>query len=277
MWQRFYVFLINFSHRLAVQCRRKCVHLQYFIVKKELMMKRIMLILAVALTGITAAMAQKEEVELYMTVDELPNLTKCLPAPPAFDSPEFAADMQRYAWGKRQRGDSIRAEIVKGDAVWTIEALLHQFAVPFGLEVSEAETPEIYRLLNTAILTISKMSHAPKAYYNRQRPFERLYDATLTGEDDDLRGNGSYPSGHTMRGQSCALLMAEIAPERADTIMRRGWIYGESRVIAGAHWQSDVDAARVGASIGYGALQNNAAFRKQMEKAKREYRKLTGK
>jgi acid phosphatase (class A) len=39
----------------------------------------------------------------------------------------------------------------------------------------------------------------------------------------------------------------------------------------GAHWQTDVDASRMGASIGYGALQSNPTFREDMKAARQEY------
>ena len=83
-----------------------------------------------------AAMGQETAVQPYFTVEELPDLIKCLPAPPAFDSPEFANDLMRYSWGKQQRLDARRAEIAKRDAVWNYEALLGEFTVPFGLEIS---------------------------------------------------------------------------------------------------------------------------------------------
>jgi len=237
-------------------------------------MKKILATLFIAFVAMTA-WAQKMPV--YLTTELLPDLIKCLPAPPAFDSPEFAYDMMRYAWGKQQRTDKGRAAMAKGDAIWNpIDSLFHQFAVPFGLEVSKEGTPEIYKLLTTAIYTTDQMRVAPKAYYHRQRPFERLDDAMLTGEEDDLRGEGSYPSGHTMRGQMCALLMSQIAPERTDTLFYRAYLYGQSRVIAGAHWQSDVDASRVGASIGFCALQNCPEFIEQMKKAQKEYKKMAG-
>ena len=91
-----------------------------------------------------------------------------------------------------------------------------------------------------------------------------------------MRGEGSYPSGHTSRGWTTALLLAEINPANADTIFARGWMYGESRVIEGAHWQSDVDASRVGASIGYAALHTSPAFLEQLAKAKQEFLEKTG-
>lgn len=220
--------------------------------------------------------AQQAAVTPYLPVEQMPDLIKCLPAPPAFDSPEFAYDMMRYTWGKQQRLNPERAAIARRDAVWSYEALVAEFAVPFGLEVNREATPEIWKLLETSLTTTDAIRVAPKAHYLRQRPFERYEDKLLTDEEDELRGEGSYPSGHTMRGWMCALLMAEIAPEHADTLFARGWMYGESRVIVGAHWQSDVDASRVAASIGYCALQGSPEFREQMRRAQAEYKEKTG-
>ena len=232
----------------------------------------------IALAALFAAMTlnAQEQVQPYLTVDQLPDLIKCLPAPPAFDSPEFSNDMMRFAWGKQQRLDPERAEIAKRDAVWSYEALLAEFAVPFGLAISPENTPEIWKLMVTSLTTTDAMRVAPKAYYHRQRPFERFQDKMLTDEEAELAGEGSYPSGHTMRGWTAALLLAEVNPAAADTIFARGWMYGESRVIVGAHWQSDVDASRVAASIGYAALHGSPEFREQMAKAQAEYLEKTG-
>ena len=232
----------------------------------------------IALAALFAAMTlnAQEQVQPYLTVDQLPDLIKCLPAPPAFDSPEFSNDMMRFAWGKQQRLDPERAEIAKRDAVWSYEALLAEFAVPFGLAISPENTPEIWKLMVTSLTTTDAMRVAPKAYYHRQRPFERFQDKMLTDEEVELAGEGSYPSGHTMRGWTAALLLAEVNPAAADTIFARGWMYGESRVIVGAHWQSDVDASRVAASIGYAALHGSPEFREQMAKAQAEYLEKTG-
>ena len=92
-----------------------------------------------------------------------------------------------------------------------------------------------------------------------------------------MRGEGSYPSGHTMRGWSAAMLLAEINPAAANALYARGWMYGESRVIAGAHWQSDVDASRVAASIGVTALHTSPEFLAQMARAQEECRRLLAK
>jgi acid phosphatase (class A) len=147
--------------------------------------------------------------------------------------------------------------------------------VPFGLTISKTETPEIWKLLETSLVTTDQMRVEPKRFYNRTRPYVLYHEHILTyeAEEDEvtLGKEGSYPSGHTMRGWTTALLLAEINPANADTIFARGWMYGESRVIVGAHWQSDIDATRVGASIGYAALHTSAEFLEQLERAKAEF------
>ena len=213
--------------------------------------------------------------EVYFTTDQLPDLIQSLPAPPDSLSHGFAYDVMQYQWGKAQRPDSARAEIAKRDAVWSYEALLDELDDPFGLALSKEATPAIWTVLVNSLATTDQMRVAPKAYYHRRRPFEVFNEKMLTGEEAELSGEGSYPSGHTMRGWTAALLLAEINPAAADDLYARAWEYGVSRVIAGAHWQSDVDVTRVAASIGYSRLQTSARFQTEMGRAQEEFRRLT--
>jgi acid phosphatase (class A) len=104
-----------------------------------------------------------------------------------------------------------------------------------------------------------------------------MNESTLYPPDEPhLRKNGSYPSGHTILGWSSALLLSEINPDRADTLLARGYMYGESRVIVGAHWQSDVDAGRLAASAAYAKLHTSERFLEQMRLARQEFRIKTG-
>ena len=216
-----------------------------------------------------------QESGTYFTIDEMPDLVKILPAPPDTTGADFTYDILRYFWGKSQRQDKARARIVDHDAQWDLDSLFVTYNVPFGLTISKETTPEIHNLLTKSINTIQLIRIRPKAHYMRKRPFDRFNEHMLTEwEEEDLRGNGSYPSGHTIRGWSTALLLSEINPDAADAILARGWMYGDSRIIAGAHWQSDVDAGRHGASIAYAKLQTSPEFREDMERAKEEFRRL---
>ena len=225
-----------------------------------------------ALALFLGAVAQNQP---YFTTEELPDLVKCLPAPPEKGSPAFKYDMQRYKWGKAQRRDAARADMARRDAVWSYEALLTELSEPFGLAISEAATPEIWKLLTTSLATTDQMRVAPKAYYHRTRPFVYFRENAFLEDDAQFAGEGSYPSGHTMRSWTAAMLLAEINPAAADAIFARAWECGISRVISGAHWQSDVDITRLAAGIGYSRLQTSPAFRAQMARAQDEFRRLS--
>ena len=230
-------------------------------------MKRILILLSILSTGLFTARAQ----EAYFTMDDMPDLVKCLPAPPDTTSLDFVHDVMRYMLGKEMRSDLQRAAIAERDAIWNLDTLAAIFSEPFGMKISPETTPEIYKAFVNGVHTIGLIRIRPKAYYMRKRPFERFQEHMLTyWEEDDLRGEGSYPSGHTIRGWSAALILAEINPAAANALYARGWDYGVSRVIAGAHWQSDVDASRPAASIGYALLQTSPAYKEQMDKARKE-------
>ena len=242
-------------------------------------MKKLFLVLLAAFLfcGSLPTQAQSDDITLYFSAEEMPNLIKCLPPPPDTIGIDFAHDIMRYMWGKTQRSDSVRAAIATRDAAWNYDSLFAQFNLPFGLEISKEGTPEIYKYLVNSLSTIDQTRVAPKAFYHRKRPFERFHEHMLTvNEEQELSGEGSYPSGHSQRGYATALLLSEVNPANADTIMARGYMYGDSRVITGAHWQSDVDASRLCGAIGLARLHTSPAFLEQLGKAQAEFKRLTG-
>ena len=204
-------------------------------------------------------------------------MLKWCPPPPDTISAHFAYDIMQYMWGKQMRQDKERAAIAIRDAVYGLDCIIREFSEPFGLKISMEDTPEIYKVLRDGTATCDSICKLPKRFYMRRRPFMRMNEATLYPKDEpSLRKNGSYPSGHTILGWSAALLMSEINPDRADTILARGYMYGESRVIVGAHWQSDVDAGRLAASAAYARLHTSERFLEQMRLARLEYRCKAG-
>lgn len=231
-------------------------------------------VITLALSLLSGCVSQSSESpQPYIAEELLPDVVQCVPAPPAFNSPEFEYDYIRYEWGKAQRANPERLAEAVRDAIWSLDTTLAIMSVPFGLKVSAADTPRIYKVLTRGITTIENIRFRPKAYYFRIRPFAYFKEPSIFPEDDDwLATEGSYPSGHTIRAWACALLMAEINPEATEAVFARAWASGESRVIAGCHWQSDVDASRPVASIGYARLQASREFRQDMARAQREFR-----
>ena len=206
----------------------------------------------------------------------MPNAVRFLPAPPEKGSAAFDYDQAQYRWGLEQRKDSARLVMAVGDAVWSVDNICRIFGETLGITLSEANTPAIYKMLVTGLLTTDQAGKMPKNHYMRTRPYVFYDEPTIyPGDEAWLRTNGSYPSGHTILGWSAALLLTEVAPDRSDVILARGFEYGQSRVIAGYHWQSDVDAGRLVASAAVARLHADKRFLKLMKKARKEYRKLT--
>ena len=237
-------------------------------------MKRTITFLLLLIVGLWNLRAQDLSAKPYFTTEEMPDLIKSLPAPPQKGTPEFNYDVQRYKGGKAQRSNAERAAMASRDAVWSYEALLNELSVPFGIAISSHTTPELWKLITTSLVTTDQMRVAPKAYYHRTRPFVYFKEKAFLKDDDQFSGEGSYPSGHTMRSWTAALILSEVNPAAAEAIYTRAWECGISRVISGAHWQSDVDVTRLAASIGYSRLQTSPAFRTQMALAQEEFRRL---
>lgn len=223
-----------------------------------------------------AVSVHAQRIEPYIPEEEMPDVVRIVPAPPVDPSPDFDHDILRYMWGKQQRKDPDRLAMAVRDAVWSLDTTLVILGEPFGLEISREKTPAIYEVLTRGVTTIEVIRFKPKAHYFRIRPFAYFQEPSIFPQDDEwLSGEGSYPSGHTIRAWACALLMAQINPLRAEAVFHRAWLSGESRVISGCHWQSDVDASRPVAGIGYSRLQTSPAFQQDMARAQEEFRQLS--
>lgn len=220
-----------------------------------------LLILAVVFPVFAAEPAEDTDIR--------PRLSEFLPPPPEPGSGDFQRDVDAYQSGMRQRFGK-RWEQAAADASCRTADL---FLTAFGIRISREEAPATRKLLRSANRYIEKSIGEAKKHYDRTRPFEYYGDfgATCAPNDEkDLIGSSSYPSSHAARGWGLALILAEVSPERQGEILKRGYEFGQSRVICGVHWQSDVDASRLAASACVIQLHNNPGFLKNLEEAKKE-------
>lgn len=232
------------------------------------MKKYFILLLTVISMSIMAQDAQP-----YFTVPQMPNALHYLPAPPAQNEARFAYDKAQYEWGKSVRNTQ-RGEKARLDAEYSIERMAVIFSEAFGVKISKENTPQLWKLLTDATKTADYACDSAKITYMRPRPYMVFNEPTLVPEDEEvLRKNGSYPSGHTTLGWTTALILTEINPAAQDELLKIGFEYGQSRVIAGFHWQSDVDAARVVASAAFARLHTSKAYQKQLRKAQKEFQR----
>jgi len=84
----------------------------------------------------------------------------------------------------------------------------------------------------------------PKIKYMRPRPYLSGNAPICIRPGFGFRFSPDYPSGHATWGWTVGLLLAEVAPDRANPILARARAYGESRVICGVHNASSVDAGK---------------------------------
>jgi acid phosphatase (class A) len=130
------------------------------------------------------------------------------------------------------------------------------FPCSLSAPITEQDTPHLYMLLRRTLADAGLYTYKAKDHYRRTRPFVLNNELTSSpDEEEHLKKDGSYPSGHTALGWAWALILAEIAPERADAIFARGRSFGESRAICNVHWHSDVvEGCFMGAATAAAAL-----------------------
>jgi acid phosphatase (class A) len=209
----------------------------------------------------------------YLTPEERPDSVALIPPPPAPGSPEFAADEAIYRKFSALQGTA-RWRLAAADANLKFPGGANVFACAVGINVTDATTPRLYALLQRVVIDAGQSTAKAKQKYQRARPFEVTGDPTCVPEDEQLlRGNASYPSGHASLGYVWGAVLAELAPDRAEAARARAYQFGQSRVVCRVHRQSDVDAGRTVGQAVFERLHQDAEFVADMAAAKVEVKK----
>lgn len=241
-------------------------------------MKKCILGMALVMVAMFPAFSQDHSTnpeKYYLMVTDVVDSQAFLPAPPDTTTAHYAYDREQYEWGKSMRNTE-RGKRAIQDANLNEGWLDRDFSEAFGFELTPQNAPEIYKLMTNMKEDAGDLAtRTAKNHYMRPRPFMVFNEPSATPADEPgLRKNGSYPSGHTAIGWATALVLSEINPARKAEIIQRGYDFGQSRVICGAHYQSDVDAGRIVGAAAVSALHADKGFCKQLKKAKKEFKKL---
>jgi membrane-associated phospholipid phosphatase len=92
----------------------------------------------------------------------------------------------------------------------------------------------------------------------------------------DELAHSSYPSGHASFGILCAILLADMVPEKREALVARGRDYAHSRLVVGAHFPTDVEAGRIAGTVAAALLWQNANFRRDLAEARTTLRTALG-
>lgn len=170
-------------------------------------------------------------------------------APPAEGSPRAIAERNHYEATRALQG-SARWALAVQDNELTPAALFGGFGCAAGVAMSAETTPATAKLMSRVGTDVGRASAASKGVHQRDRPAVGNDRPICIARDRALMENSSWPSGHAMLGWTYALLLAELVPEQADAVLLRGREFGDSRVVCGVHYPSDVEAGRtVGAAL----------------------------
>lgn len=192
-----------------------------------------------------------------------------IPPPPAAGSPAEAADRAGHAAGIAQK-DGPRWATAVEDVKILEPGAFRSFACAAGAPIDETRTPKLASLLRRVVIDAGLATYAAKEHYARGRPFVGVAEPTVCVAAESLSGSAAYPSGHASVGWAWALILAELKPERANPILVRGREFGDSRVVCGVHWPTDVEAGRlVGAGV-VARLHAEPAFQADLAAARAE-------
>ena len=224
----------------------------------------------ITLLAITGAAAQTApSVQGYLARHAEPDTRRLLPPPPKAGSGRESDDRAIFAATRALVGQS-RWRLATADADMSPGPAL--FACAIGAELNADNAPILTMLLRRTSVDARAVVDPPKDHYARPRPYLTAANAPAicVPKTDALAKSPSYPSGHATLSWAWGLILAELAPDRAIDVLMRARSIGESRIVCGVHYLSDVEQGRTNGSALVAALHGDPAFRADMDKARVE-------
>jgi acid phosphatase (class A) len=221
-------------------------------------------------------------VPIYLLASEA-DMLQLLAPPPAEDSQAQREDLQAVLAAQYQA----RTNHTLDHAISDAELSCARIADVFGNAAAINHDPQVLALLNEAAREATTLTGPAKNFWKRARPFafssnvEAFADmaqaktaALGSGtRSADLGGSvlrlmsgaadlahSSYPSGHATFGTVCAILLAQMVPEKRAELFARGLDYAHSRMVVGAHFPTDLEAGRLTGTVAVELLAQNARF-----------------
>jgi acid phosphatase (class A) len=212
------------------------------------------------LIGLAAAPLRAEPPGLFRSA--VPDQIKVLPAPASLDSEEMKAELQTVLRIQEARTDK---EVERARADEKIR--VGSFRSVLGPWATAENLPRLEALFLRVEKETKEFNRAAKLHFNRPRPLVVEPRIKPIFEETDA----GYPSGHALRGQLFALLLADLAPDKAEALMVRGREIGWSRVIASVHFPSDVTTGRVLGQALAKDMLDNPTFRQELGEIRAEF------
>jgi len=224
---------------------------------------------------------------------------RLLPPPPALDSSAQRQDEESVV-SAQKAASAERVKQAEDDA----KVDIGRFAAVLSPNFSFASTPGVVAFFRKVGTDTRPPVTAAKDCWERKRPFladSRVHPPGMMQQEvanpsgmpianAAPHGAGSpclaaetnpaysysYPSGHSTFGAMTAILLANMVPEKRAELFARGWDYGQSRVVGGVHFPSDVESGRIEATAMVALMMQSSEFQSDFASATMELRKGLG-
>ncbi len=216
------------------------------------------LLASVAATAIPV-LAKDTAIAPYYLPAGTVDLTQLLAPPPNLDSPLERYDEKKIgqALAQRTNADLVQVATDKHRSIFVFASVLGKQFVPASLPLTAA----LFRHAGADTETLVEQA---KAHFARPRP------------PGAPQTHGSYPSGHAAFAACSAVLLSQMVPEKRDALFARASIFAESRIIAGVHYPSDVEAGWISGTVIAAALLRQPRFQSDFSAATVELRAALG-
>ena len=227
-------------------------------------MRRLALVCVLALWSASSAFG--EAPLLPPGAIDLPTI---LPPPPVADTKAERDDISTVIAIQAASSPERRAQ-----AVADAEISPERFAgALLGPAFTRANLPKTFAVLRRVAHEGGALSERAKDFWKRPRPF--LVDARITSLVPKPP-NPAYPSGHTTYAYEMAIVLGAMLPERRADLFARAADYGQSRIIVGVHYLTDIDAGRVAGTAIAALLLDTEQMRADVIEAGGELRAALG-
>jgi acid phosphatase (class A) len=207
----------------------------------------------------------------FLTPEQTPDATAIIPPAPQVGDPRNDADVAIFrATRAIQQLNPDRWALAINDDNYRPEAILKDFSCAMGVELTPQNSPRLSSLLSRAAQDAGSAGAKTKDVYKRTRPYLSNYGDICIAKSDSLARSYDYPSGHSAIGWLQGLILAQLAPDRAEKLAARARAYGESRVVCGVHNWSAVEGGRTNGASVFAALQGSVDYQRALAAAKSE-------
>jgi len=232
------------------------------------MRKLVALLAFVAFTALAPVTLYAEGAKPFSDNKEI-NLLLLLPPPPAPDSIQTKRELGEILMIQVTRTKEMEARAIADatENIWRFGDVVN------NPKFAAAGLPKFAAFFDRVVETEGAVVDPAKDVWKRLRP--HLY-SDLVHPIVPLSKSGSYPSGHATVGTLMGITLSNMLPEKRAEIMTRAWEFGQNRVVAGIHYQSDIEMGRISGTVIAQTISTHSDFKAEFDAAKAELRAALG-